>query len=142
MAKKYGTITVFNVYVQDLVLSLNGGLAQSTGAIPGWTTASGTPKYQPQQLAVDRVLNQSDGLGQFWGPSEGHTGVNQLVMNWGDGAFYATVKIDKATNADMMLFIYRNQYDLVNVDDGTVASSGVVTSDASLKAMLASGAAK
>jgi hypothetical protein len=139
MAKKYGTITVFNVFSQDLVLSLNGGLAQGTGAIPGWTLSSGPLKYQPQGLAVDRVLNQSDGLGQFWGPSENQPGVNGLNLNWGDGAYLASVSITKSTNADMLLFIYRNKWDLVNVDDGTVAIGGDVTSHAAIQAAIAAG---
>lgn len=135
-AKKYGAVYVFNVYQQDVSVSLNGGLAQGTGAIPGWTTTGTGLKYQPQGLKVDRVLNKSDGLGQFWGPADARPGINQVVLNWGDGAFYATVTINKATNADLLLFIYRDKWTLVNVDDGTVIASGDVTSDVALKAFV------
>ena len=138
MPKKYGAVYVFNVYSQDLILSCNGGLAQGTGAIAGWGAGGdGSLKYEPNGLKVDRVLNQSDGLGQFWGPSENRPGINNLALNWGDGAYLATVKITKSTNADLLLFIYRNTFSLVNVDDGTVIDSGSVTSEVALQAEIA-----
>ncbi len=134
---KYGAVYVYNVYSQDLILSCNGGPAQGTGAISGWGNGKDGLKYQPNGLKVDRVLNQSDGLGKFWGPSENRPGINHVNLNWGDGAYLATVTITKSTNADLLLFIYRNSFSLVNVDDGTTIDSGSVTSEATLRAEIA-----
>lgn len=136
-ASSKGAVYVFNVYSQDLTLSLNGGLAMGTGNIPGWTPGGTGLKYQPQGLKVDRVLNESDGMGKFWGPMKG-PGINNLVLNWLDGTYYATVKVNKALNADLLLFIYRDKWTLVNVDDGTVAASGDVTEKAAMDALVRS----
>lgn len=136
-ASTKGAIYVFNVYSQDLVLSLNGGLAMGTGNIPGWTPGGTGLKYRPDGLKVDRVLNESDGAGKFWGPIKG-PGINQLLLTWLDGVYYATVKVKKALNADLLLFIYRDKWTLVNVDDGTVADSGDVTEKASMDALVRS----
>lgn len=135
-ASTKGAIYVFNVYSQDLVLSLNGGPAMGTGNIPGWTTGTGL-KYRPDGLKVDRALNENEGTGKFWGPMKG-PGINQLLLNWLDGTYYATVKVKKALNADLLLFIYRDKWTLVNVDDGTVADSGDVTEKAAMEALVRS----
>src|SRR5437016_5425274 len=111
-ASTKGAVYVFNVYSQDLTLSLNGADAMGTGNIPGWTSGTGL-KYRPDGLKVDRVLNESEGRGKFWGPIKG-PGINNLILTWLDGVYYATVKVNKALNADLLLFIMRDKWTLVN----------------------------
>jgi hypothetical protein len=115
-----GNVYVFNVTSQDLNLSTNG-MSTSGGTISGWTQ-SGTNKYQPNVQAVPRVLNASDSPGKFF------NGTNNLALSWIDGLFMAVVKIDGTQiplNQDLLLFIERNKWQLVNQYAVEVANGDV-----------------
>ena len=49
-ASTKGSVYVFNVYSQDLTLSLNGADAMGTGNIPGWTAGTKTTRKAPTLL--------------------------------------------------------------------------------------------
>ena len=115
-----GNVYVFNVGSQDLNLSVNGKGIDS-GTISGWTP-SGTAKYQPSVAAVPRTLNASDGRGKFF------NGSNALSLEWLDGRFLAQVRIDGSVlplNQDVLLFIEKNKWQLVNQFAVEVASGDV-----------------
>lgn len=115
-----GNVYVFNVYSEDLNLSVNG-LQISVGAIPGWSQ-SGNTRYQPGSAAVPRVLNASDGPGNFF------NGNNMLALVWLDGLFMAQIKVDGSQfplNQDLLVFVSRNQWQLVN-QFGTLVGNGQV----------------
>jgi hypothetical protein len=104
-----GNVYVFNVSGQDLSLSVNG-MQTRGGPIAAWSQ-SGAGKYQPSVQAVPRVLNASDGAGQFF------NGNNSLMLQWPDGAFSAQVRLDGNAlplNQDVLLFVERNAWQLVN----------------------------
>jgi hypothetical protein len=104
-----GNVYVSNVNSESLDLSVNG-MRTSGGTIPGWAQ-SGTSKYQPGIQAVPRVLNASDGAGKFF------NGNNNLALNWIDGMFFASIQIDGSQlplNQDLLLFVTRNKWQLVN----------------------------
>jgi hypothetical protein len=74
---KNGQVFVFNLSGEDLIdLSLNGGAA-SPLPLPAWPMphVSDAP-FQPNCLAVPRVLNASDGLGKFF------SGDNIVRIQW------------------------------------------------------------
>jgi hypothetical protein len=115
-----GNVYVFNVTSQDLNLSTNGAPITG-GTIAAWTM-SGADKYQPNVVPVPRKLNASDGPGNFF------NGTNSLNLNWIDGLYIALVKIDGAMlplNQDLLLFVERNQWQLVNQYAVQVASGDV-----------------
>lgn len=115
-----GQVYVFNVTSQDVTLSLNGGVTDG-GVIPGWAQ-SGATKYQPAVQPVKRVLNASDGLRRFF------NGTNNVMINCDDGMFFAYIKIDGAAlplNQDVLLFIDRTRWHLVNQYAAEIASGDV-----------------
>jgi len=119
-----GNVYVFNVFSEDLVLGING-LQISAGTIPGWSQ-SGNTRYQPSGAAVPRVLNASDGPGNFF------NGVNQLTLEWIDGLFVAQIKVDGAQfplNQDLLVFVSRNQWQMVNQFGALVGNGPVFAAD-------------
>ena len=115
-----GNVYVLNVSSQDLALSLNGA-PTSGGTIAGWSQ-SGAGKYQPNVQAVPRVLNASEG------PSNFFNGNNSLSLQWIDGLFMAQVSIDGSVlplNQDVLLFVERNAWQLVNQFSVQIASGSV-----------------
>jgi hypothetical protein len=115
-----GSVYVFNVTNQDLSLNLNG-MPTAGGGIAGWSQ-SGAGKYQPSAQAVPRTLNASDGPGKFF------NGNNSLSLQWPDGVFMAQVSIDGGAlplNQDLLLFVERNAWQLVNQLAVQVASGTV-----------------
>jgi hypothetical protein len=119
-----GSVYVFNVYSETLMLSTNG-MSVSAGEIPGWFT-NAAPKFRPNAVAVPRTLNASDGPGKFF------NGKNWLTLSWADGLFGAQVPIDGGQFPmveDLLLFIDKNTWRLVNrygieVGSGSVISAG------------------
>lgn len=112
-----GNVYVFNVYGQDMVLSLNG-LGTSGGTIPGWNAT-----YQPGCQAVPRTFNASDGPGKFF------SGRNLLTIAWYDGLFTAQVAIDGSQFPliqNLLLFIAGNGWQLIN-QYGAQVATGIVT---------------
>lgn len=125
-----GNVYVFNVFSEDLNLSTNGG-ATTGGTIPAWTM-SGAAKYQPNVQAVPRKLNASDGQGNFF------NGVNALSIVWLDGLFVAAVRIDGSVlplNQDLLLFIDRTNWQLVN-QFGALIGNGDVLQPSAIQSAL------
>jgi len=128
-----GNVYVFNIYSEDLNLSVNG-LPISVGTIPGWSQ-SGNSRYQPSSGTVPRVVNASDGPGNFF------NGNNMLALNWLDGLFMAAIKVDGGQcplNQDLLVFVSRNQWQMVNqfgvlVADGQVAAEGFLGEEVALE---------
>jgi len=116
-----GNVYVFNVFSQTLMLNLNGRQI-SAGQIPDWLSNAGNSKYRPNVVAVPRTLNASDGPGKFF------NGRNNLMISWLDGAFAAMITIDGSLppNQDLLLFINRTNWELVN-QFGDQVSNGSVT---------------
>jgi hypothetical protein len=117
-----GSVYVFNVYSETLTLSTNG-MTVSAGEIPGWSTDA-VPKYRPNAVAVPRTLNASDGSGKFF------NGRNSLTISWADGLFGAQVQIDGnqfPLMEDLLLFIDKNTWRLVNSYGVEVASGAVIS---------------
>lgn len=115
-----GNVYVFNLMSQDLTLSTNGRQTPG-GTIPAWSM-SGAAKYQPVSQAVQRVLNASDGAGNFC------NGMNSLMLQWIDGLFFAAVQIDGRQfplNQDLILLVTRNKWHLVNQYSVEVAEGDV-----------------
>jgi len=115
-----GNVYVFNVNGEDMNLSTNG-LSTNGGTIPPWSQSGGN-RYQPGGQAVPRTLNASDGPGKFF------NGRNALGINWPDGLYGAQVQIDGSQfplNQDLILFITRNSWQLVNQYAVQVASGQV-----------------
>jgi hypothetical protein len=115
-----GNVYLFNATSQDLALSLNG-MPTAGGMIAGWSQ-SGAGKYQPNVQAVPRTLNASDGPGKFF------NGNNSLSLQWADGVFMAQVRIDGSElplNQDVLLFVQRNAWQLVNQFAAQIASGPV-----------------
>ncbi len=127
-----GSVYVFNVYSQSMTLSLNG-MPIAAGDIPDWTANGGGQRYRPNAAAVSRSLNASDGPGRFF------NGTNNLVLSWLDGLFLASVRIDGAAvplNQDLLLFVTRNEWQLVN-QFGLQISNGNVFPAGELRDLLA-----
>ncbi|WP_315837594.1 hypothetical protein [Bradyrhizobium prioriisuperbiae] len=82
-----GSVSILNVYSQSLVVSLNG-MQIAAGTIPAWSLDGGL--YRPNVAAVPRVLNASDAPGKFF------NGNNSVALQWIDGMFFASLKIDGA----------------------------------------------
>jgi hypothetical protein len=116
-----GSVYVFNVASQDLNLSTNGA-PTSGGTIPAWGMSGGS-KYQPSGQAVPRMLNASDGPGNFF------NGTNSLALQWPEGLSLASVNIDASEfplNQDLLLIVERNQWQLVNQYAVQVTSGEVI----------------
>ena len=112
-----GNVYVFNVFSETLNLATNGNEA---GSLPGWST--GNPRYQPSSIPVARTLNASDGPGKFF------NGRNDLVLQWDDGLFTASVLVNGSMiplNQDLLLFLARTQWELVS-QYGEVLQTGPV----------------
>lgn len=114
-----GNIYVFNVYSQTLSLSTNGAPI-SAGDISGWPSNTDKTPYRPFGAAVPRVLNASDGQGKFF------NGTNLVSILWLDGLFGASIKISGALNQDMLLFIDRDSWRLVDQFGGDINSGSIL----------------
>ena len=115
-----GNVYVFNVSSQDLLLGINGGQTGG-GAIAAWPPG-GPDQYRPNVQAVPRTLNASQGRGTFF------NGANALSLEWLDGLFLAQVTIDGGAlplNQDVLLFVARNSWQLVNQFAVQIASGPV-----------------
>jgi hypothetical protein len=115
-----GSVYVFNVNSEDMSLGING-VSTSGGTIPAWSRSGGN-QYQPASQAVPRTLNASDGPGKFF------NGRNALAISWPDGLYGAQVQIDGGQfplNLDLILFVTRNSWQLVNQYAVQVASGQV-----------------
>ncbi|MBR1304297.1 hypothetical protein JQ585_13515 [Bradyrhizobium sp. U87765 SZCCT0109] len=126
-----GNVYVFNVYSQQLTLGLNG-ITVGAGTIPDWLSGTGNLRYRPNGVAVPRCLNPSDSPGKFF------NGRNSLTMTWLDGLFVASVAIDGSSvplNQDLLLFINRSAWDLVN-QFGVRVSAGTVLALGELQTLL------
>lgn len=111
-----GSVYVMNLTSQDLNLSTNG-MPIRVGTISGWN-----PPYQPAMQAVPRTLNASDGPGNFF------NGNNSLMLQWLDGLYFASIRIDGSQlplNQDLILVITFNAWQLVNQFAVQVASGDV-----------------
>ena len=119
-----GNVFVFNVCSEDLSVSANGLKAAT---INGWTP-SGTGQYQPNVAKVARMLNASDGAGNFF------NGTNQLNLQYSNGEFVAQVQIDGQAyplREDLLLFLGRNAWQMVTtwgilMNSGDVISAGEI----------------
>jgi len=118
-----GNIYVFNVYSQSMSLSLNG-LGISAGDISGWPSNSDKTPYRPFGAAVPRTLNASDSQGKFF------NGSNILSILWLDGLYGASVPMSGPLNQDMLLFIDKDSWRLVNQFGGDGLSGSILPAKA------------
>jgi hypothetical protein len=107
-----GNVYVFNMSNQALNLIANGG---GVSGIQGWSSG-----YQLNGRAVPRAPGA--------GPGQFGNGSNQLVLAWADRQGSAEVGIDG--NAcplflDLLLFVERNQWQLVDQNGNFIAGGGV-----------------
>ena len=103
----------------------------ASGAIAGWFGDDQAAKYRPNVGAVPRTLNASDGPGKFW------NGKNALTIQWADGLFMAQVAIDGGQFPmiqDLLLFVTKNKWRLVN-QEGVETASGDVTAAGDIHAL-------
>jgi hypothetical protein len=114
---------VFNVFSETLNLSVNG---QSAGTINDWTGPAGGAKYQPNSLAVPRVLNPSDGMGQFYQGGGPDGKGNQVEVHWLEQPTTFNLLLDPHQHPlpqDLLLFITGTSWSLVT-EDGAEADHG------------------
>jgi hypothetical protein len=113
-----GNVYVFNVFNESLNVATNG-LDIGFGSIDGWSSRSDKSPYRPFSASVRRVLNASEAQGNFF------NGNNMLSLSWPDDQFTASVKVSTPLNQDLLLFIHRDSWRLVNWFGGDVSSGEV-----------------
>jgi hypothetical protein len=121
-----GSVFVFNVNPVTITFSANGGPI-SEQPLQGWASTAANKPYTPTVQKVGRVANQSDGLGQFWGPSENQPGVNQIIVTpqtSSPGTFGLT--ISSSINKDLFLYVLQDRWLLFDgsaelLDSGSIS---------------------
>lgn len=110
-----GNVYVFNVSNMDLNLIING-MPASGGPIPGWSQG-----YRPNAQALPRARYPGDGQAAFG------NGDNGLFLQWAGSQASAQVNIDGdiPLNQDLLLFLARNQWQLVS-QGGELIAGGTV----------------
>lgn len=109
-----GKVFVFNVCGESLMLAVNGAEAAS---ISGWSQG-----YQPVSAAVPRAPGPGQVAGSFV------NGSNDLALRWPSGGHSAKIQIDGAMfppYQDLLIFVTRNQWQLVN-GVGVLVTTGFV----------------
>jgi len=125
LATGRGSVYVFNVSPLTITFSANGGPI-SSDPLQGWASTTDNYPYTPTAQKVPRVLNQSDGFGQFWGtPDNG--GSNQIVVTPDtSSAGQFTLSIAYAINMDLFLYVLRDRWLLFDhlaeeLDSGSIS---------------------
>jgi len=110
-----GKVHLFNVTDQELRLVING-MPAGGGSIPGWSQG-----YRPNGQAVPRARYPDGGEAAFC------TGNNMVALQWGGGSSSAQVNIDGniPLNQDLLLFVERNQWQLIGQNAELIASGPV-----------------
>ncbi|APV48310.1 hypothetical protein BWI17_00600 [Betaproteobacteria bacterium GR16-43] len=125
-----GSVYIFNVCSSTLNVSLNG---LPVLALPGWERR-GPSMYQPGGGTVPRSASASEGSRNFL------NGNNWLGLTWEDGQSFVQVGIDGTAlplNMDILLFVQRNKWRLVD-QYGNERASGDITRADSFSGELAS----
>jgi hypothetical protein len=113
-----GNVYVFNVFNESLNVATNG-LDIGSGSIDGWASRSDKNPYRPFSASVRRVFNANAAQGSFF------NGNNILTLSWPDVQFTASVKVSGPLNQDLLLFIHRDSWRLVDQYGGDVCAGRV-----------------